>query len=116
MAAKKKARRRRSRLVWRGAVIGAALLMGLLYYRPLHSYLATNHQLAQRSAEVHALDVENRALHHRIAISGTTSALVQEARQLGWVRPGERLFIVKGISKWRRQAKHPRPTTIGRSG
>jgi Septum formation initiator len=113
---KKRRRRSRSRLVIRWAAVGAVLLIGLFYYRPLHSYIATNHEFAQRSREVHALDVENRALRHRLATAGTTAALVREARQLGWIRPGERLFIVKGIAGWRHQSHHARPTTIGRSG
>ncbi len=100
----------------RWAAVGAALLIGFFYYRPLHSYISTRHELAQRSSEVGGLAAENRALRHRLATAGTTSALVREARQLGWIHPGERLFIIKGISRWRHQAHHSRPTTIGRSG
>jgi hypothetical protein len=33
---------------------------------------------------------------------GTTEQLVREARRLGLVKPGERLFIVKGIPAWRK--------------
>jgi hypothetical protein len=36
---------------------------------------------------------------------------VREARQLGLVKPGERLFIVKGVEAWKR-AQH----TIRRHG
>ena len=40
----------------------------------------------------------------------TPEALAREARRLGYVKPGERLFIVKGIDAWRRaqalKAKH----------
>jgi hypothetical protein len=28
--------------------------------------------------------------------------VTREARRLGYVKPGERLFIVKGIGAWRR--------------
>jgi hypothetical protein len=28
---------------------------------------------------------------------------MREARRLGYVAPGERLYIVKGIKSWRRQ-------------
>ena len=45
-------------------------------------------------------------LLRRLADSETTTALVREARRLRLVRPGERIFIVKGIEEWRRaQAK-----------
>ena len=89
-------------------LLGALVLMGLFYYRPLRTYMATKQELAQRSAEVHALAVKNRRLHHRLAASHTAPELVREARQLGWIRPGERLFIVKGIKRWRHQP-HERP-------
>ena len=39
----------------------------------------------------------------------TPEALTREARRIGYVKPGERLFIVKGIAGWRRQhEKNPR--------
>ena len=47
-----------------------------------------------------ALKADQRALQHRLAESTTGDALTREARRLGLVRPGERLFIVKGIPAW----------------
>ncbi len=38
-------------------------------------------------------------------ISGTGQALLEEARRLGYVRPGEHLFIVHGVKEW--LATHP---------
>ena len=76
------------------------MLVGLLYARPLRSYLGTKNELVQRSAEVRALKAEKRELQHRLAEASTPQALQEEARRLGLVRPGERLFIVKGISAW----------------
>ena len=76
------------------------MLLGLLYARPLRSYLGVKHELAQRAGEVRALKQERRALQHRLAESASPEAFAREARRLGLVRPGERLFIVKGISAW----------------
>jgi cell division protein FtsB len=84
----------------RWVAAGAIVLVGLLYARPLRSYVETRHDLAKRAAEVRALKAERRALQHRLAESSTGEALTQQARRLGLVRPGERLFIVKGISAW----------------
>jgi cell division protein FtsB len=84
----------------RWVAVGAIVLVGLLYARPLRSYVETKHELAQRAAEVRALKADRRALQHRLAESSTGEALTQQARRLGLVRPGERLFIVKGISAW----------------
>jgi cell division protein FtsB len=84
----------------RWVAAGAIVLVGLLYARPLRSYVETRHQLAKRAAEVRGLRADRRALQHRLAESSTGEALTQQARRLGLVRPGERLFIVKGISAW----------------
>jgi cell division protein FtsB len=89
----------------------AVVLVGLLYARPLRSYVETKHDLAKRAAEVRGLKAERRALQHRLAEESTSEALTQQARKLGLVRPGEKLFIVKGISAW---LKHS--ATIGPGG
>jgi cell division protein FtsB len=107
--ARRKPRRRRHLGRW--LAVGAILLVGLLYARPLRSYLGTKQELAQRAADVQALKAEKRELQHRLAEASTPEALQREARQLGLVRAGERLFIVKGIAAWL-QSK----ATIGRGG
>ena len=84
----------------RGVAVGAIVLVGLLYARPLRSYVETKHELSKRAAEVRVLKDDRRALQHRLAESSTGEALMQQARRLGLVHPGERLFIVKGISAW----------------
>lgn len=84
---------------WLG--VGAICLIALLYYRPLRTYVGTHRTLVQREADVRALNAERRTLEQKLANSATDSALLQEARRLGYVRPGERLFIVKGVEAWR---------------
>lgn len=90
----------RSRYVMRWIGLAAIVLVAFLYVRPLRSYLDTKHELAGRAADVQALKAEKRRLQHRLAQSSTGEALVDQARLLGYVRPGERLYIVKGISAW----------------
>ena len=90
----------RSRYVMRWIGLAAIVLVGLLYARPLRSYIDTKHELSSRAADVQALKAEKRQLQHRLAQSSTGDALVEQARLLGYVRPGERLYIVKGISGW----------------
>ena len=84
----------------RRLAVGAILLVALLYARPLRSYLGTKQELANRTTDVHALKAEKRELQRRLAEASTPQALEREARRVGLVRPGERLFIVKGISRW----------------
>ena len=91
----------------RWLAVGAIVLVGLLYARPLRSYLGTKHQLAQRAGDVKALKAEKRELQHRLAEASTPEALQEQARRLGLVRPGERLFIVKGITAWLHQTPRP---------
>ncbi len=100
--AKRARKRPRSRFVLRWLAVGAIVLVGLLYARPLRSYLDTKHELAKRTADVSALKAQRRELQHRLAVSTSSEALARQARQLGLVRPGEKLYIVKGISAWLR--------------
>jgi cell division protein FtsB len=103
--ARRKPARRKILLRW--LAVGAIVLVALFYARPLRSYLNTKHQLAQRKADVRALIAETRELQRRLADASTPEALQREARRLGLVRPGERLFIVKGITAWLHSTTRP---------
>jgi cell division protein FtsB len=81
--------------------LAGLVLLGLLYWKPLHTYFQTQHELHQRQGQVSELAAERRQLTQQLASVGTGGTLVREARQLGLVKPGERLFIVKGIDTWR---------------
>jgi cell division protein FtsB len=83
------------------ALAGIALV-AFLYWKPTQTYLHTNHELQARQADVRALRAENAQLQQRIAQAGTGGQLVREARRLGLVKPHEKLFIVRGISTWRK--------------
>jgi hypothetical protein len=72
-----------------------------LYYHPLRTYFETRHELSSRRTQVTQLAVEKRQLERRLAASSSLGALAREARRLGYVRPGEHLYIVKGIQAWR---------------
>jgi hypothetical protein len=74
--------------------LGALVLVGVLYWKPIRSYEHTKAVLDRRESEVARLQL-------RIATVGTGPELLREARRLGFVKPGEQLFIVRGISSWR---------------
>jgi len=80
---------------------GGVIVLALLYWKPLHSYVQTKHELEQRQAQVRDLAAQRRSLQQQIAAVGSGSTLVLEARRLDLVKPGERLFIVRGIAAWR---------------
>ncbi len=88
--------------------VAGLTLVAFLYWKPAHTYLHAKQQLQARNGEVHALRVEKVRLEKRIAQAATGGQLVREARRLGLVKPGERLFIVKGIPAWRATQRRAR--------
>ena len=95
----------RSRSVWRWIALAALGFLGFLYYRPLTTYVETRRALAQRQAEVETLRATRQRLERRLEAARSERQVAAEARKLGYVRPGERLFIVKGLEKWRARAR-----------
>ena len=92
-------RPRRFRLLLPLAVV---TVMAFLYVRPISSYVHTRSELGARQAQVVTLRAEKARLERRLARTMSDAALAREARRIGYVKPGERLFIVKGISAWQR--------------
>ena len=95
-------RPQRTTVILRWCIVGVALFVAFLYYQPLSSYLETRSALNERTAEVERLREERKRLQVRLADSETVTALAREARRMRLVRPGERIFIVKGVAEWRR--------------
>jgi cell division protein FtsB len=99
--AKPKARRRRSP-VPRLLAAAALVLACFLYYRPVQSYVHTRAQVHQRQAEVDILRAREAALARQLKNGASEAALLRQARRLGYVKPGEKLYIVTGINRWRK--------------
>ena len=97
-----RSRRRPRRKLMRWVALGVLVLLGLLYYRPIRTYVHTHHAVDVRAAEVRALAARKRQLDERLAEIRSGATLVRGARRLGLVKPGEQLFIVRGIPEWRR--------------
>jgi hypothetical protein len=89
----------------RWAAVGALILVALLYYRPLKAYVDARGQLSQRQQVVDRLQREKSNLERRLGSSTSVSTIVREARALGYVHPGEHLFIVKNIEPWRKRMR-----------
>jgi cell division protein FtsB len=86
--------------VW---ILVVLVVVAFLYYRPLSTWHETRAELARREAEVRSLRAERERLDRRLTNAQSTETLAREARRLGYVKPGERLFIVKGIPAWQRR-------------
>jgi cell division protein FtsB len=89
-------------LARRWLAIGLIAMIGYAYYHPLRSWFETRSELHSRAGEVAQLAEQKHELQQRVHVSETLDSLAREARQLGYVRPGEHLFIVKGIKAWER--------------
>jgi cell division protein FtsB len=114
VAARKRKRSRRpgiGTLARRWSVIAVVAAVGYFYYHPLRAYLSARHEFGARRAEVGRLSTQKRDLERRVNASTSLDVLAREARKLGYVRPGEHLYIVKGIAVWRRAQ-----STIARHG
>jgi cell division protein FtsB len=83
-------------------VLGLLAAAAYLYYQPLASYVDTRNELAASRTEVELLRATKERLEQRLAFATSEEATRREARRIGYVRPGEQLFIVKGIPDWRR--------------
>ena len=103
MAGKKRRRRIAGPVARRWFAVGALALVALLYYRPLHDYLQARSQRAVRVAAVHKLQKQQFSLLRRLHRAWSLPIIVREARALGYIRPGEHLFIVKDIPQWKRR-------------
>ncbi len=82
-------------LHWLGVAVVVAIAVA--YVQPISAYLDAREDVAQRRAEKAELVRVQRALRARLEFASTDEFLVREARRLGFVRPGERLFIVSGL-------------------
>jgi cell division protein FtsB len=81
------------------------VLVALLYYRPLKAYVDAKGELSQRAAAVDTLQREKQRLEHQLSQSTSLATLAREARALGYVKPNEHLYIVKGINEWRQRLR-----------
>jgi cell division protein FtsB len=88
-------------------VLAVLVAIGFLYYRPLETWRHTRAELDRRQTEVRSLRAERNRLEMRLTRAESVDALGREARRIGYVRPGERLFIVKGIGAWQRRNAAP---------
>lgn len=95
--------RRRSRparaLRWVGLVILLAVAVG--YVQPLRAYRDATADVAARKAHIARVARTNADLERQLAETETPEFVAREARKLGLVKPGERLFIITGIDEWK---------------
>ena len=102
MSRKRSRRPPAATLIRRWSVVVGVVLVAYLYYHPLRAYMSTRHERSSLSNGVAQLAAEPRDLQRQLSEATSTGELAREARELGYVRPAEHLFIVKGIAAWQR--------------
>jgi cell division protein FtsB len=98
-------RSRRRRPLSRSAralrLLGIAVLLaiGFAYWQPVRAYVSARDEVAARQDEKAALVSEQKRLERRLASADTDAFIEREARRIGFVKPGQRLFIVTGLGE-----------------
>ena len=82
-----------------GRVTMLVVLVALLYLAisPIRSLIGEVHLAAQRGAQLHQLQRTARQLASEIHALSTASTANAEARNLGYVRPGEHEWVISGL-------------------
>ena len=103
-APRRKARRVRKpahALRWIGLIV--LLIVAVGYVQPLRAYRDATANVAKREAEVERIASANVRLGQSIEETETPEFVERQARKLGLVKPGERLYIITGIDEWRQE-------------
>src|SRR5213594_4214189 len=81
--------------------VGRIVLLGLLvlYVGPARSYVQALGQAKARQAEVGALQREHDRLEARKRALNRPGVIEAEARRLGYVKPGERPYVVEDLPR-----------------
>ncbi|HEY3190869.1 MAG TPA: septum formation initiator family protein [Solirubrobacteraceae bacterium] len=84
-----------------GRIVLLGVLFGLvvLYVGPARSYVQALGQAKAREAEVRTLQREHDRLEARRRALSRPGVIEAEARRLGYVKPGERPYIVEDLPK-----------------
>ncbi|HEY3725704.1 MAG TPA: septum formation initiator family protein [Solirubrobacteraceae bacterium] len=90
------------RVRWdRAGRIGLLVVLGVvmgLYVQHTLSYISTKSQADHQQAIVDRLQRQNRVLERQQKSLGNPATIVQDARELGMVRPGERPYVIPGLA------------------
>jgi cell division protein FtsB len=90
-------------LRWIGLVVLLAVAVG--YVQPLRAYRDATADVAAQQAQIERIQRANAVLEGRIDETETPEFVEREARKLGLVKPGERLFIVTGVDEWKHERR-----------
>jgi cell division protein FtsB len=90
-------------LRWIGLLVLLAVAVG--YVQPLRAYRDASADVAARKAQIQQVGRTNAGLEQQLEETETPEFVAREARKLGLVKPGERLFIITGIDEWKQERR-----------
>ena len=85
--------------VGRVALLCVLFLLVVLYIGPARSYVGAMRESKARHAELSRLEAEHARRAARKRALGDPAVLEREARRLGYVRPGERSYVIEDLPK-----------------
>jgi hypothetical protein len=80
--------------------VGVVCAIAVAYVQPIRAYLGARDDAATSREEKAAALQRRDVLRQQLEETGTDAFVEREARRLGLVRPGERLFVVRGVETW----------------
>ena len=83
--------------VGRYALLGTLLVILLLYISPALHWLQESRTDGEQRQELRDLSRQNRALKRRVRQLHDPRALEREARAMGYVRRGERAYVIEDL-------------------
>ena len=91
----------KSTLALRWIGIAVLLVVAVGYVQPIRAYQQAQDDVAARRAQVERIEQRNERLERQLEEAETNEFIERSARRLGLVKPGERLFVVTGLDRWR---------------
>jgi cell division protein FtsB len=85
--------------VGRCALLAVFVGIVVLYVGPARSLVQAVGQSKGRNAEVQRLERENKRLEARKHALQQPGVMEREARRLGYVKPGERAYVIRDLPK-----------------
>ena len=81
------------------------LAVAVGYVQPLRAYQDATSDVAAQKVQIDRIERTNATLEQRIEETETPAFVEREARKVGLVKPGERLFIVTGVDEWKHERR-----------
>ncbi len=91
----------RSGTLLRWLPVAIVCAIAVAYVQPVRAYLDARGTVAERRLDQQELVRKQAALRRELEIAGSDVFIEREARLIGLVKPGEHLFVMRGVEAWK---------------